>query len=357
MPKSHIRAMWDIINCRTETMGGHVYQCLDCHETQYRYHSCQNRHCPKCMNDRAEKWLEKQKSLLLPTHYHFLTFTLPEELRAIARSNQKTVYRILFKTSSESLKKLAADERHAGGMIGMTGVLHTWRRDMLYHPHVHYIVPGGGYDTENNRWRPASAKFFVPVLALSIIFRAKFRDELKKAGLTDKVPEAVWKKDWVVHSKPVGDGKHALEYIAPYVYRVAISNNRIEKFDNGLVTFRFKDSKTKQWKHRTISATEFIRRFLQHVLPRGFMKIRTFGFLSSVHRKTLTKIRTFLSAVIILLLNPLAEPNDADIEQTTGESDTPITCRHCGGKLLKCDIIPRRKRGPPNILIAELCYG
>ena len=217
--------MWDIINCRTETMGGHVYQCLDCHETQYRYHSCQNRHCPKCMNDRAEKWLEKQKALLLPANYHFLTFTLPEELRAVARSNQKTIYRILFKASSESLKKLAADERYAGGMIGMTGVLHTWRRDMLYHPHVHYIVPGGGYDTENNQWRPASAKFFVPVLALSIILRAKFRDEMKKAGLTDKVPEAIWKKDWVVHSKPAGDGKHALkskktELLRPFLFQI-----------------------------------------------------------------------------------------------------------------------------------------
>ena len=338
-------------------MGGHVYVCPDCHEPEYRYHSCQNRHCPKCMNDRTEKWLEKQKALLLPTHYHLVTFTLPEEFRPVARSNQKIMYRTLFRASAESLKKIAADERYVGGMIGMTGVLHTWRRDLLYHPHVHYIVPGGGYDKMKNQWHPAGLKFLVPVTALSMIFRAKFRDELKKTGLFDKIPGQAWKKSWVVHSKAVGDGEHAFEYIAPYVYRVAISNNRIMKFENGMVTFRYKDSKSKRWKYRTLPALEFIRRYWRHVLPKGFMKVRSFGFLSSAHRKTLIKIRAQLVALIILLLNPLTEPYEAGAEKETGEIEETMVCRHCGGKLIKSHKINRRKRGPPNILRAQICDG
>jgi hypothetical protein len=191
MPDSHKKAIWDIIHCRTEMMGGHVYVCEDCGQPQYSYHSCQNRHCPKCMNDRTEKWLEKQKESLLPTPYFLITFTFPRELRNVTRSNQKLMYTILFRCSADSLKKLAADYRFVGAMIGFTSVLHTWRRDMLYHPHVHCIVPAGGYDTARNQWNPSNKKFFVPVEALSVIFRAKVRDELKKTDHFGRIPRSV----------------------------------------------------------------------------------------------------------------------------------------------------------------------
>jgi len=347
MPKSHKKAIWDITNCRTEVMGGHVFVCENCHEKQYSYHSCQNRHCPKCMNDRTEKWLKKQKESLLPTGYFLITFTLPEELRKIAISNQKLMYNILFHCSAASLKKLAADNRFVGGMIGFTSVLHTWRRDMLYHPHVHCIVPAGGYDIERNKWNPSSENFFVPVLALSKIFRAKVRDELKKTDLFDQITGSVWKKDWVVHSKPVGDGTHVLEYAAPYIYRVAISNNRIISIKEGMVTFRYKESGSNKWKTTTIHALEFIRRFLQHVLPKGFIKVRRYGFLSPSYKDTFNKIQTLLTWMIILLMNPL-NPGNASNDNETGIKETVIKkCPHCGGKLVLIETIKRKGRSPP----------
>jgi len=215
MLPSHLRAMQDIEMCRSEAMGAHLYLCQDCGKIHYSYHSCQNRNCPKCMNDRAEICLQKQKELLLPTHYHLTTFTLPKEIRPVARSNQKLIYGMLFTTSAVALQKLASDPRFIGAEIGMAGILHTWTRDMLYHPHLHYIVPGGGFDPQTGRWKPSREKFLVPVPALSVIFRAKFRDELKKTDLYDSIDLHVWEKDWVVHSKPVGNGENALKYLAP----------------------------------------------------------------------------------------------------------------------------------------------
>ena len=188
MPSSHLKAMEDIENCRTESMGGQVYVCDQCGETRYSYHSCKNRHCPKCGNDSTDLWLKTQIDLLLPADYFFITFTLPAGLRDLARSNQKPIYDLLFTASSEALKKLALDPKFLGGRIAMIGVLHTWGRDLSYHPHVHYIIPGGCLSS-HNEWIPASKKFFVPVKALSIIFRAKIREGLEKLdlfGLVDK---------------------------------------------------------------------------------------------------------------------------------------------------------------------------
>ncbi|HXG95187.1 MAG TPA: transposase zinc-binding domain-containing protein, partial [Blastocatellia bacterium] len=197
MLPSHLRAMRDIESCRTAALGGAVYYCEACDETRYSYHSCKNRHCPKCQSNQADQWLEKQKQLLLPVVYFLVTFTLPEELRQLARSNQKVVYNILFRASSEALQKLAAAPRFVGGQIGMVGVLHTWTRALVYHPHVHYIVTGEGL-SESGRWVSSGEEFLVPVKALSILFRAKVRDQLKKAGLLDEVDERVWNKGWVV---------------------------------------------------------------------------------------------------------------------------------------------------------------
>jgi hypothetical protein len=226
MPRSHLRAVRDILSCWTASLGGEVYLCNKCDTYRYSYHSCKNRHCPKCGNHQANQWLEEQKELLLPVTHFMVTFTLPQELRAVARSNQKTLYNILFRASSQALQKLAVDPRFIGGRIGMVGVLHTWTRDLRFHPHVHYIVAGGGL-TQEGRWTSSGDQFLVPGKRLGIIFRANVRDELKKAGLFARVDRRVWNKQWVVDLEPVGSGEAAFKYLAPYIFRVAISNNRI----------------------------------------------------------------------------------------------------------------------------------
>jgi len=295
MLPSHRRAMQDIEQCRTATLGGQLYYCSQCDEQRYSYHSCKNRHCPKCQNDQANEWLAAQQSLLLPTHHFLVTFTLPAELRAPARSHQKTIYNLLFRASSQALLQLAQDPRFVGARLGMVGVLHTWTRQLLYHPHVHYLVTGGGL-TADGRWRSARRDFLVPVKALSPIFRAKFRDELKKTPLFAQVEPRVWRKDWVVHCEPVGSGAQAFQYLAPYIFRVAISNNRLRKLEQGNVTFVYKESATDRLRHCTLSALEFIRRFLQHVLPPRFIKVRYYGLLSPAHRQLLQKARQLLGA-------------------------------------------------------------
>src|SRR5215208_5576153 len=256
---SHRRAMQDIEQCRTAARGGQVYFCNQCQQPRYSYHSCKNRHCPKCGNDQATAWLQAQQHLLLPTHYFLVTFTLPAGLRSLARSNQRTIYNLLFRAASQALLQLAQDPRCCGGLIGMVGVLHTWTRALLYHPHVHFIVTGGGLSQEQ-RWLPARKDFLVPVKALSPIFRAKFGEQLRQSDLFQQVPEQVWQQAWVVHAQPIGSGLAAFKYLAPYIFRVAISNHRIIKLNQGHLTFKYKDSATKQIRFATVSATEFIRR-------------------------------------------------------------------------------------------------
>jgi len=348
MLPSHLKAMWDIEHCRTEALGGHVFICEDCKQSHYQYHSCQNRHCLKCMNDRAEIWLQKQSERLLPTHYFLITFTLPDELRDLARSNQKLFYDLLFKTSSQALLELAADPRFIGGTIGLMGVLHTWARDLTFHPHVHYIVPGGGISENQSKWLPSSKRFFVHVKPLSRLFRAKFRDELKKNQLTDFVLPQVWEKDWVVNSKPVGNGEHALKYLAPYIYRVALSNNRITQLQNDPVTFEYEDSNTGQSRHSTLPAFELIRRFLQHILPKGFIKVRYFGFLSSTHKDTFNQAKYLLLALITLTLNPLEDPSTSTytLKDPCNQPDL-LKCPNCGGTLRWLKAIPSGPRSPP----------
>ena len=335
MPPSHHRAMRDIVRCRTEQLGGQLYCCEnpDCEHFVYAYHSCGNRSCPKCGQDKTQRWIEKQHNLLLSTHYFLVTLTLPCQLRPVARSNQKVIYDLLFKSSAAALQKLAKDPRFVGGNIGMMGGLHTWRRDMGYHPHVHFIVPGGGLSPDRSKWLPSDDEFFVPVEALSPIFRAKFRDALKKTDLFDSVDKDVWQKDWVVHCKPVGNGISALKYLAPYVHRVAITNNRIEKLENGKVTFRFKNSDTDQWETSTVPVFDFIHRFLQHVLPKGFIKIRYYGFMAPNKRNLL--------AVVQYLLG------DTGISEATPTGDNQYICPHCGAKLFWVKPLPKSARAPP----------
>jgi len=288
MLPSHRRAMQDIEQCRTAALGGQLYYCDNCKQQRYSYHSCKNRHCPKCGNQQANEWLDQQQNLLLPIPYFMVTFTLPQELRAVARANQKTIYNLLFRASSQALLKLAHDPRFVGGRVGLVGVLQTWTRDLRYHPHIHYIVTGGGL-TDLDRWRPSRPDFLVPEKPLAIIFRAKLRDELKKAGLFAAVDRRVWKKRWVVDCQPVGSGAAACKYLAPYIFRLALSNRRILKLENGRVTFKYKDSASQQIKTANVTAEEFIRRFLQHLLPPRFIKVRYYGLLSPCNRHLLLK--------------------------------------------------------------------
>lgn len=296
IPRRQLRAMAAIESCRTPARGGRVYRCDSCADFRFSYHSCKNRHCPKCQGDQASRWLERQRALLLPSPTFLVTFTVPEELRALVRSHSRALLGILFRASAEALRQLARDPRYLGGEIGCVGVLHTWARSLIYHPHVHFVVPGGALagDTWKTVRRP---RFFLPVRALSVLFRAKFRDalrELDREEGTDHfstVPATTWKRDWVAHCKPVGNGAGALKYLARYVFRVALSQNRILSLENGLVTFRYKDSETGKHCTARLPAEEFIRRFLQHVLPHRFVKVRSYGLYARSHRARLDRAR------------------------------------------------------------------
>ncbi len=331
MLSSHLDAMRAIETCRTEALGGQAYFCTDCSTTHYSFHSCQNRHCPKCQNDKATEWLEDQTALLLPVPHFLVTFTIPEELRFLVRSHQKVLLSILFQSSAAAFQKLARDARFVGGQVGMIGVLHTWTRDLQYHPHIHYLVPAGALSEDD--WRtPKSKRFLVPVKALSVIFRAKFRDAVGKAGLLPTVSREIWKKPWVVHSEPVGNGDHALAYLARYVFRVAISNKRILSLENGVVTFEYEDGETKEWKICRVAAEEFIRRFLQHVLPKGFIKVRYYGLFAPSNRKVLKKVRTLLGA------------RDAKRATPSHEARRPANvCPKCGSVM----VVTTLRRWPP----------
>ena len=328
-----------IEQCRTEVLGGKVYLCRSCQEYHYSYHSCKNRHCPKCQNDQAEEWLKTQRRLLLPVLYFMVTFTIPEELRNLVRSHQKRLYSILFRCSAAALQELARDPRFVGGKIGMVGVLPTWTRDLFYHPHIHYLVPGGGLFADAGKWRTSRKDFLVHTKPLSVLFRAKFRDELKKTDLFLLVDPAVWKKQWVLDCEPVGSGEEAFRYLAPYIFRVAISNNRILKLEHGKVTFEYKESDTGLRKLCTLSAEEFIRRFLQHVLPDRFIKVRYYGFLAPTNRHLLDTIRERLGA-------PGAETKPIAVDSDAKEPCDARRRPKCGGILFLVQTIEPGSRLP-----------
>jgi uncharacterized protein (UPF0212 family) len=338
MLPSHKRAINDIVLCRTPPLGGKTYHCEPCDEYRYSYHSCKNRNCPKCGNDDATRWLAAQNALLLPVQYFMVTSTLPEELRPVARSNQKLIYGLLLRTTAEAIQKLARDPQWVGGEIGLLGVPQTWKRDMGYHVHTHFIVPGGGISTDGKRWLPAQRDYLMPERAVAKILRAKFRDALKKTDLFSKVPKDLWQRDWIVNIEPVGKGKAALKYLAPYIFRVAISNKRIIRFENQKVTFSYKDSKGK-WHTQTLQAEKFISRFLQHVLPKGFVKVRYYGFLSSRKRHLLNSIKELFELATKKL--------DADCSNSDTTAVRVISCPKCGKPMVfVAEINPRRNRSP-----------
>lgn len=341
MLPSHLAAMRAIEQCRTEALGGHLYYCADCDENWYSYHSCRNRHCPKCQQDAAQDWLEKQHDLLLPVPYFLVTFTLPQSLRSLARTQQKSVYNLLFRSAAQSLQQLAQDPRFVGGQIGMVGILQTWTRDLRYHPHVHFLVAGAGLSLDGRHWVRTKNHFFVHVKPLAKLFRGKMRDGLRQEGLLAQTPAPVWRQPWVVDCRPVGKGESALKYLAPYVFRVALSNKRILKLENGQVTFRYQDGETKQQRTCTLSAQAFIQRFLQHVLPKGFVKVRYFGLLAPGNRSRLIQAQCLLGKTPDPQLAPQTTTND------DSEGSKAVACPHCGRPMAIIQRLRPRARQPP----------
>jgi len=296
MPYSHKRALVAIAACRTEEMGGHLEECDNhCGNVRYSYHSCKNGSCPKCHGSDTKKWLEKRETQLLPVPYFHLVFTLPSELREIVRSHQKTIYPVLFQSAIAALNKLSLDPKYIGGQLGMLTVLHTWTRAKEYHPHLHLLVPAGGLD-KSGTWHPARKKFLVPVKALSPIFRAIFMKQARKDLPNENFPQEVWKNNWVVFSRPTfKQTRKVLHYLGRYVHRVAIANNSIIAMENDHVTFRYQNATTGQWKTMRLKAMEFLRRFLQHVLPKGFHKVRYYGFLHPTNKLILQRLQLLIA--------------------------------------------------------------
>jgi hypothetical protein len=295
MLPSHGRAMDDIAACRTPALGGSLYRCDDCGALDYSYHSCRNRHCPKCQEERAEDWLQSTRARLLPCDHYLLTFTLPQQLRAVARSHQKMVYAALLREAAASLQTLAQDRQWVGGTLGILAVLHTWSRTLEYHPHAHLLVTAGGLSSDGAAWvKPANPRFLVPGYMLSEIFRAKMHAAFARSGVDAGIDPNVWASRWTVHVQQIGSGDHATRYLSRYIYRVALSNHSLERFEHGRVTFRYTHARSHETRRLTLPVDVFIPRFLQHVLPRGFTKIRYYGLLSPTGREDLERARHLL---------------------------------------------------------------
>jgi cation transport regulator ChaB len=281
MPTQQRKALMAMQNCRTSRMGNNMFCCPRCGKTETLPRSCSNRHCPTCQSDKGRQWLDTHRDNMLPCNYFMVSFTVPQQLRRIIRSHHKTLYAAMFSCAWNSIQLLAKDPRHLGAhTVGAIAVLHTWTRQIEYHPHIHFLVPAGGLDRQGN-WVHSRQDFFLPVRALSRIFRAKIRDALTQAGLYDSVDPHAWTIDWNVNCENKGNGMRALGYLSAYLFRVAISNSRIRRADADTVTFQYKKQKSDKLKNTTIPTTEFIRRFLQHVLPKGFVKVRHYGLLAA----------------------------------------------------------------------------
>jgi hypothetical protein len=301
LPSNIIKALYSIKSCRTAELGGHIYECDECGETKISYNSCRNRHCPKCQAYAKEIWIYERSKALLPTHYFHIVFTIPAELNSLTLFNQKEMYSILFRATSETLLELAKDKKYLNADIGITTILHTWGQNLMYHPHIHCIVPGGGLSFDNTRWIKSNKNFFLPVKVLSRKFRGKFlfylnelyqKNKLKFPGninelqfkqIFNRFKDNLYKKEWIVYSKaPFSSAEFVLQYLGRYTHRVAISDNRIIKVDREKVVFKWRDYKNKnKEKIMTLKPEEFIRRFSMHILPDRFVKIRHYGVLAN----------------------------------------------------------------------------
>jgi hypothetical protein len=371
-----LKVMSAIEQCRSAALGGHVLQCQACEHTQIAYNSCRNRHCPKCQASAARRWLEARQADLLPVEYYHVVFTLPAPISDIAWYNKSVVYGILFKAAAETLCTIAADSRHLGARIGLTLVLHTWGSAMTHHPHVHGIVPGGGLSLDDERWVACRPGFFLPVRVLSRLFRRLFLEKLcdaHRAGtlqffgehksLAETKAFADWLKpmrqcEWVVYAKrPFAGPDAVLAYLSRYTHRVAIANSRLIAMDEQGITFKWKDYRAKErYRHKTMTLApdEFIRRFLLHVLPSGFHRIRHYGLIANTTRKdNLARARELLMS-----RKPEdatdAEMNSADTVDGGDESVTYV-CPDCGAPMLIIETFERSQlpRAPPRRINAS----
>ena len=364
------RALRDIAACRTAALGGHVEECDQCGHQRIAYNSCRNRHCPKCQATAAADWMEARKAELLPVEYFHVVFTLPATLGSIALQNPRVVYGLLFKAAAETLRQVAADPKHLGAEIGFLAVLHTWGQNLQYHPHVHCVVPGGGLAPDGSHWLACRPRFFLPVRVLSRVFRGKFLamlrsafDRGKLASLADpgrfqRRLAVAAKTEWVVYAKPpFGGPERVLKYLARYTHRAAISNRRLIGMEGNEVEFLWKDyADRRKRKTMTLKAIEFIRRFLLHVLPTGFVRVRHYGFLANrVCQEKLALCRSLLAAAtttVPVTAEPPHEPTVAD-ERAPNATACPV----CGrGRLVivkKLEAIPVNREGQGDLVLEK----
>lgn len=361
-----LKALSAIERCRSSALGGHVIRCEQCHDDQIAYNSCRNRHCPKCQGSAAKRWLDHQQGALLPVAYYHVVFTLPALIARIAYQNPTLVYDLLFTVTAQTLTTIAADPKHLGAKIGFTAVLHTWGSALTHHPHLHCVVPGGGL-TPEGQWKPCKKEFFLPVKVLSRLFRRLFLEKLvglhsqcqfygEIAHLSDinefrSYLTPVRKVDWVVYAKKPFSGPQAvLEYLSRYTHRVAISNRRIIHYDIDTVTFKWKDYRAKEerrFKTMTLSAEEFIRRFLTHILPLRFHRIRHFGLFANHQRKqNLSTVRQLLcpDAQLVEKVKESDKP-----ESKLADSSPKFICQTCGTSMRVLATLVQHypTRGPP----------
>ncbi len=342
----HEKVLLAITRCRTAALGGHRDQCSDCGHTAISYNSCRNRHCPRCQGNARLRWLQARERELLPTHYVHVVFTLPRELAPLALQNKRLIYNLLFHASAETLLEIARDPRHLGAEIGFFSVLHTWDQRLQHHPHIHCVLAAGGLAPNHSRWISSHPTFFLPIKVLSRVFRGKFVAGLRNAfhagtlqfhgnllRLAEPRAFASWlrvlfRHDWVVYSKrPFGGPHHVLRYLGAYTHRVAISNHRLVALADGNVTFRWRDSvHGNQKRLMTLPVEEFLRRFLLHLLPRGFVRIRNFGFLANRKRATLLPL-------CFSLLQTSAEISAATASPVVDHSHSLWNCPVCGGTM------------------------
>jgi Putative transposase/Transposase zinc-binding domain len=362
----HIRVLLAIARCRTAALGGHLDECTRCGHRAISYNSCRNRHCPKCQTAARERWIAARQRELLPARYVHVVFTLPRHLAPLVLQNKKVIYDLLFRTSAETLLEVARDPQHLGAEIGFFSVLHTWSQKLELHPHVHCVVPAGGLSADGTRWIKPHYDFFLPIEVLGAVFRGKFYQALKHAFRDGKLtfhgdlkllaqPKtfAAWlrplfRKDWVVYAKPpFGGPEYVLQYLGRYTHRVAISNHRLVSFVDGKVTFRWRDSAhSNEQKLLTLSLDEFLRRFLLHVLPKGFVRIRNFGFLANRRRATLLPL--------CFQLLGAAPQTEQDTSNTKDSSDLWL-CPKCGAPMMVIERLTAAEiqlRSPPTIVSA-----
>lgn len=362
----HLKVLTAIERCRTAAMGGHLDRCSQCGHQAISYNSCRNRHCPRCQSGARDRWLDARRAELLPTPYAHVVFTLPHQLAALALQNKEVIYGLLLRASARTLIEVASDARHLGAEIGFFSVLHTWNQKLQHHPHVHCVVTSGGLSHDHTQWvHPRNARFFLPKDVLSEVFRGKFMEALQQAhasgqlrfhgllrgwsqhGVFQSLVRQLFGVRWVVYSKPpFGGPEQVLCYLGQYTHRVAISNHRLVRFQNDQVTFRWRDSAHGNKRRLlTLPVDEFLRRFLLHVLPRGFVRIRHSGLLASRRRGELLSISKCLLTPALPPTNPVAAPSTSK-----DEASRLWTCPLCGGSMViveRLTAVQIRSRSPP----------